>query len=128
LQLLIIANIIYAGPLSEGEAIIQPLLELNPQNPNISYIPWNDVPYAANYGAPAKSCGGNESVVPYSLNLYQIDIEGLSAAVNFLNDSAAKMPALQNGIVAFTQYSIYGFQLNGSKYSSYPWRDVAVYA
>lgn len=117
------------GPLSEGKSLIQPLLDLNPQNTNISYLPWKDVPDAANYGQPGKAClETNVTTIPYTLNLYQIDIEGLSAAINVLSDSIAATPALQSYLVAFTQYATYGFQLHADSSSVFPYRDVILYA
>ncbi|TVY94171.1 FAD-linked oxidoreductase [Lachnellula willkommii] len=127
-QLFILVNVIYAGSLSEGTPLIQPLLDLKPQNTNISYLPWKYIPDTSNYGVPGKNCElAGLSFIPYSLNLYQIDVEALTAAINFLNHSIATTPALQAFLVSFTQFSPYGFQLYAESSSSFPFRDVVSY-
>ncbi|OCK73149.1 Glucooligosaccharide oxidase [Lepidopterella palustris CBS 459.81] len=127
-ELLIVANVIYAGPLDEGKSLIKPLLDLNPQNTNISYLPWKDISNAANYGAPARSCLESTTSVPYAVNLYQVDVKGLSAAVDFLDDTVANTPALQAFVIALTQYATYGFQQHAADSSAFPYRDVAIFA
>lgn len=85
---LIIINVIYAGPLSYGKNLIQPLLDLNPQRLNISYIPWKDAPDAASYGAPRKSCDSiGQTMIPFGVNLYDLDVNGLSALLGYLHQS-----------------------------------------
>ena len=128
-QLLIIINVVYAGPLAHGKSIIQPLLDLKPQNTNISYIPWKDTPDAANYGAPGKNCYSlGQTTVPFGVNLYDLDVDGLSETLDFFNQSIASTPALQASLFALTQYSTYGFQQFPGNSSSFPFRDVAAYA
>jgi hypothetical protein len=120
--------VIYAGPLAEGKALIQPLLNLQPQNLVTSYLPWKDIPDTSNYGAPGKNCAmASLTYIPHSLNLYQIDVSGLSAAVNLLNQSITQTPALQGLLAVFTQYAPYGFQLHPQNSSSFPHRDVISY-
>lgn len=105
------------------------MLDLNPQNLNISYLPWKDVPDAADYGEPGKNCRLiNQSSIPYEVNLYQIDVGALISAMNFVNDSIPTTPALQNSLIAFTQYAPYGFQLYADNSSAFPYRDVIFYA
>lgn len=128
-QFLVIINVVYAGPLSRGKSLIQPLLDLKPQNTNISYIPWKDAPDAAIYGAPGKNCYSiGQTTVPFGVNLYDVDVNGLSATLEFLNQSIATTPALQASLFALTQYSTYGFQQFSKGSSSFPFRDVAAYA
>ncbi|KAL8704353.1 MAG: hypothetical protein Q9201_002478 [Fulgogasparrea decipioides] len=128
-ELVIIVNVIYAGSLSQGKSLIQPLLDLKPQNINISYIPWKDAPDVANYGAPEKSCHSRGvTTVPFGVNLYKLDVNGLSAILDFLNQSIATTPALQGSLFALTQYSTYGFKQFSSNSSAFPFRDVAAYA
>ncbi|KAG9235758.1 hypothetical protein BJ875DRAFT_482938 [Amylocarpus encephaloides] len=127
-QLLIIANIIYAGPLSKGQALIQPLLDLHPFNLNITYLPWKDIPDSANYGFPAQSCTQTGMTsIPYTVNLYQINFDVLIAATKFLSDSFLTTPALRGSLIAFTQYAPHGFQLYSDKSSAFPHRDVILY-
>ena len=118
-------NVIYVGLQSKGEAIIQPLLELGPLNLNISYLPWSDIPDTSYYGLVGHSCAlTNITYIPYSLNLYQIDIEGMIDAVRVLTDAITTTPALQASLISFTQYANYGFQLHSSESSVFPYRDV----
>ncbi|PYI11870.1 FAD-binding domain-containing protein [Aspergillus sclerotiicarbonarius CBS 121057] len=64
--------------------------------------------------------------VPYALNLYEIGVEDLTAAVQYFNDTVASTAALQGVFLAFTQYAQYGFQQHPQNSSSFPYRDVAI--
>ncbi|KAF2792080.1 FAD-binding domain-containing protein [Melanomma pulvis-pyrius CBS 109.77] len=127
-QFIIVTNIIYTGPLTTGHSIIQPLLNLQPLNTNISYIPWSEAPFAATYGGPANNCGKPTIMVPHAVNLYQVDTKALCDAVDYLNQTVPKDPALQSFVFAFTQYSQAGFKATEKKKSAFPWRDVVMYA
>lgn len=122
------ANVVYLGPLADGKAIIQPLMDLNPQRNNISYVPWYEVAATANFGQVAASCDApRRETVPYSLNLYDMDVDALVAEVANFNQTVASTPALQGTLLVFSQYAQYGFQQHPASSSSYPWRDVAVF-
>ena len=128
-QLLIIINVVYTGSLSRGRALIQPLLDLEPHNTNISYIPWKDTLDVANYGAPAKSCNSiGQTTVPFGINLYDLSVDGLTEALDFLKQSITTTPTLQASLFALTQYSTYGFQQFSKNSSSFSFRDVAAFA
>jgi hypothetical protein len=108
--------------------LIQPLLDLNPQNLNISYLPWKDIPDAADYGQPGANCGlTNLTSIPYSANLNKVDVEGLIAITNFMNNSLATTPALQTTFAAFLQYGNVGFHLHTEDSSAFPFRDTILY-
>ncbi|KAF2688317.1 hypothetical protein K458DRAFT_464677 [Lentithecium fluviatile CBS 122367] len=124
----LVANFICTGPLADGRAMIQPLLDLQPLNTNVSYIPWSEVSYTATYGQPAKTCGQSVSVVPQSPNLYQIDVGALAAAVNHINETIPSDPALYGFVFAFTQYAPDGFKNGPKAGSAFPWREVAMFA
>lgn len=125
---MIVVNVIYTGPLSTGRTLIQPLLDLNPLNPNISYIPWSEVTNVATYGGPASNCGKSTTVIPHAVNLYQIDVQALSKAVDYVNDTVPRVPALQSFVIAFTQYAQEGFRAGNRTESAFPCRDVVMYA
>ncbi|KAL3250621.1 hypothetical protein ABHI18_011094 [Aspergillus niger] len=127
-ELLVTVNVVYAGPLAEGHYIIRPLLDLAPQRSNVSYLPWYEISDAASFGAIASSCDDSpRAIIPYSLNLYEIDVEALTAAIQCFNDAVASTPALQNIQISFTQYAQYGFQQHLQNSSSFPYRDVAMF-
>ena len=120
-------NFIYAGPVDEGKKLIKPYLDLQPTNLNISNLRWNDIQDNANYGSVVKGCipGGNE--VPYSLNLYDVNVTNLVDAVGFVNDSLSRTPSLRDSIFTLALYSQSGFKVHGQDSSAFPYRDVVVY-
>ncbi|KAK8051166.1 FAD binding domain protein [Apiospora rasikravindrae] len=126
--LLISANFIYAGPRSEGEALLKPFLDLRPQNVNISTVAWKDIPDVANGGAIAKyGCTPGKYYIPYSLNLYQVDVPNLVDVVNYMSQAMGADPVLQGTSIVWQQYAQHGFQLRADDTSTFPYRDAKAF-
>lgn len=122
-------NFIYAGSPEVGKELIQPFLALEPFNVNVSLIAWKDIPSSALYGATAQGCSASGiEYVPYSLNLYQIDVDNMISFVNFMNASMATEPEIQTAVVALAQYSSYGFHQHADSSSAFPHRGAVIFA
>jgi len=65
--------------------------------------------------------------VPYSLNLYQIDVGNLINVTNFLKTTLPASAALAAVDVALTQYTRTGFQRFADNSSAFPFRDVVIF-
>lgn len=129
MQVAIVANFIYAGPVDTGKSLIKPFLDLNPVNLNISTVPWKDIPTSALYGATSQGCSASQiDYVPYSLNLYQIDVDNMSKLVNFMNTSMSADPSVQTAVIALAQYSSVGLQSHEDDSSAFPFRDAVIFA
>lgn len=113
--------------MDEGQRLIEPFLDLQPTNTNISYLPWQDIQNTSFYGLTVKGCVPGVDHIPYSVNLYEIDVDSLINVVNFMNQSMSQTPALQACDMAFTQYAPHGFGLYADDSSAFPFRDVIVY-
>ncbi|PQE24169.1 6-hydroxy-D-nicotine oxidase protein [Rutstroemia sp. NJR-2017a BVV2] len=128
-EVVIVVNLIYAGSEAAGKAFLTPFLHLQPSNVNITTIPWKDVPSSSLYGATVQGCSvSGVQYVPYSVNLYQIDVGNMIKVVNFMNASMAASPELQTAVVALAQYAPGGFQAKKSDSSAFPYRDVVIFA
>ncbi|TVY40550.1 FAD-linked oxidoreductase [Lachnellula occidentalis] len=128
-EMAIVGNFIYAGPLENLTALIQPFLDLQPAALNISSVPWKDVASSALYGATNQGCAGTGvEYVPYAVNLYQIDVPSMVAVVNFMNKTMAATPDVQTAVVALAQYAPSGFQLHADASSAFPYRDAVIFA
>ncbi|KAF7923675.1 hypothetical protein BELL_0531g00010 [Botrytis elliptica] len=127
--IVILVNLLYAGPQEELDPIMQPFLDLQPSNLNISSIAWHDIPYSFPYGARVQGCSvtGIE-YVPDSVNLYQIDIDNVINAVNLINTSMTLAPELQTVTIALDMYAQGGFQRNTYTSSAFPYRDIVIFA
>jgi len=125
----IAANFLYAGPQDEGISLIQPFLDLNPMNLNISTVAWDEIPSVASYGAIAKyGCTPGVYYVPNAVNLYQVDVENLIRVVNYMDISLAANETLANGFsIVWQQPASHGFQLQQLDSSAFPYRDVAAF-
>ncbi|POS72646.1 hypothetical protein DHEL01_v208963 [Diaporthe helianthi] len=123
------ANFLYAGPQDEGISLIQPFLDLNPMNLNISTVAWDEIPSVASYGAIAKyGCTPGVNYVPNAVNLYQVDVENLIRVVNYMDISLAANETLANGFsIVWQQLASHGFQLQQLDSSAFPYRDVAAF-
>ena len=108
--------------------LIQPFLDLQHSNTNISYIAWKDLENAAIYGATLKGCRPGGEYIPYGANLYGVDLGNLIEVVNFMNESMSQTPALQSSLLALTQYAPYGFHLFPTDSSAFSFRDTVIYA
>lgn len=126
--MVIIANFIYAGPQTVGVELIQPFLDLQPVNVNISTIPWANIPSQSFYGGIAEGgCSPGAYYVPYALNVYQIDVSNLVQVFNYMNETMAADETLQGVAIAWQQYSQYGYQLQPDSSSAWPYRDVVAF-
>ncbi|TVY87011.1 FAD-linked oxidoreductase, partial [Lachnellula willkommii] len=124
----IVGNFIYAGPRTALTSLIQPFLDLQPTLLNITTVPWKDVASSALYGATNQGCAGSGvEYVPYSVNLYQIDVPSMIAVVNFMNATMAATPDVQTALVALAQYAPSGFQLHADATSAFPYRDAVIF-
>lgn len=119
---------IYAGSPGDGKRLIQPFLDLQPTNVNISTVRWQDIPRATLFGATTQGCIPGINYVPHSVNLYEVNVESLTNVVNFMRDSMSVTPQVQSAVVALSQYAPFGFQEHADASSAYPYRDVVMYA
>ncbi|KAH8672906.1 hypothetical protein BGZ60DRAFT_373699 [Tricladium varicosporioides] len=126
--MVIIANFIYAGPQATGLRLIQSFLDLQPANLDISTVAWVDIPSKAFYGGIASGgCSPGAYYVPYTLNVYQVDVPNLVSVFNHLNSTLGANATLQGASIAWVQYSQYGFQLQNDNSSAWPYRDVVAF-
>ncbi|KAK7957011.1 FAD-binding domain-containing protein [Apiospora aurea] len=126
--IMIAANFIYAGPQSEGEALMKPFLDLKPQNVNISTVAWKHIPLVANGGAIANyGCNPGVYYIPYSLNLYRVDVLNLVDVVNYMSQAIGADSALQGTSIVWQQYAQHGFQLRPDDSSAFPYRDAKAF-
>ena len=116
------ANLIYAGPLEEGLALLKPLLDLGPFEQNITMVPWKDLETAARFGTSGLACrkGGFHSV--WGLNLYQIDVPTLISAVEYMNGVYARYPNFREAFLALDMYADRVIQSTPDDATSYPYR------
>lgn len=127
--IVITANFIYAGPQDAGLALIQPFLDLEPENLNISTIAWKDIPSVANYGAIVEyGCTPGIYYVPNGINLYQVDVPNLIGVINYMDSTLAGNATLASGFsMVWQQYSSHGFQSQALDSSAFPYRDVVAF-
>ncbi|KAL2289903.1 hypothetical protein FJTKL_01183 [Diaporthe vaccinii] len=127
--IIIAANFIYAGPQEKGTALIQPFLDLQPLDLNISTVAWKDIPAVASYGAILEvGCIPGVFYVPNTVNLYQIDVENLVRVVDYMNSTMAASATLgSGGSVVWQQYASYGFHLQNQASSAFPHRDAVAF-
>ncbi len=122
------ANFIFAGTESDGMALIQPFLDLEPLAINISTVAWKDIPAVANYSAIVDiGCTPGIYYIPYALNVFQVDVQNLISVVNFMDDAMKKDPIYRGVSIVWQQYAPYGFHLQPQDSSAYPHRDTVAF-
>jgi hypothetical protein len=125
--IVIIAGFVYAGSEADATSVIQPFLDLQPLNLQISTVPWEDIAETIVYGASKAGCQRGAQFVPYSVNLYQVDIPNLIDVVAYMDATLSAQPGLQSAIVTWAQYAPYGFQQHADASSAFPYRDATAY-
>lgn len=123
LQTYIFANFLYVGPLKEGMALIQPLIDLGPFDQNITMIPWKDIQTSSKFGIDALACikGNFHSV--WGLNLYQIDVPTLISAVNYMDTIYAQYPVFHQAFLAIDMYASRVIESVPDDVTAYPYRN-----
>ncbi|KAL2047408.1 hypothetical protein N7G274_001429 [Stereocaulon virgatum] len=116
------ANFIYVGPLEEGIALIQPLIDLEPFDQNVTMIPWKDIETSSRYGVDAVACikGNFHSV--WGLNLYQIDVPTLIAATNYMDAVYAQHVDFRFAFLAIDMYAPRVIESIPDEETAYPFR------
>ena len=117
------ANLVYAGPLEEGLALIKPLLDLGPFQQNITMVPWKDLQTAARFNTSRFACakGGLHDV--WGLNLYQIDVPTLVSAVEYMDGVYAEYPDFRESFLAIDLYAGRVTQSIPDDATAYPYRN-----
>ena len=110
------------GPLNEGIALIQPLIDLGPFDQNITMIPWKDIETSSKFGIDAVACikGNFHSV--WGLNLYQIDVPTLIAAINYMDVVYAQNADFRFAFLAIDMYAPQVTQSISDDSTAYPYR------
>jgi len=126
--LLFILSFIYAGPEAASTALLKPFLDLNPLDLQIIPTPWEDINKFIWYGIVFEGgCGRNIPFIPYTLNVYKVDVPHLIDIVNYMSDSIAKTPELSSVLFSWAQFSSYGFSRHSDRSSAFPYRDPTVF-
>ena len=113
----------YAGPLKEGIALIQPMLDLGPFDRNITMIPWKDLETSARFGIDNIACikGNYHSV--FGLNLYQIDVSAFIKAVSYMDNIYAQHPGFRHAFLALDMVSSRVIESVPDHATAYPFRN-----
>ncbi|MCJ1436573.1 hypothetical protein MMC27_005953 [Xylographa pallens] len=116
------ANFIYVGPLDEGIALIQPLIDLGPFDQNITMIPWKDIETSSKFGIDAVACIKGKFHSVWGLNLYQIDVPTLIAAVNYMDAVYAQNVDFRFAFLAIDMYAPRVTESIPDSRTAYPYR------
>ncbi len=116
-------SFIYAGPLEEGMALIQPLLDLGPFDQNITMIPWKNIETSSRFGVDAVACIKGNFYSVFGLNLYQIDIPTLIDAVNHMDTVYAQSPTFREAILAIAMVASRVIESVSDSATAYPYRN-----
>ncbi|MCJ1321566.1 hypothetical protein MMC15_006911 [Xylographa vitiligo] len=116
------ANFIYVGPLDEGIALIQPIIDLGPFDQNITMIPWRDIETSSKFGIDAVACikGSFHSV--WGLNLYRIDVPTLIAAIDYMDSVYAQHADFRFAFLAIDMYAPRVIESIPDDRTAYPYR------
>ncbi|KAK3167723.1 hypothetical protein OEA41_010851, partial [Lepraria neglecta] len=109
-------------PLKEGIALIQPLIDLEPFDQIVTMIPWKDIETSSKFGVDAIACikGNFHSV--WGLNLYQIDVPTLIAAVNYMDAVYAQHADFRFAFLAIDMYASRVIESIPDDETAYPFR------
>lgn len=131
-QFAVIVSGLYAGPQSEAEQLLAPLLQnATLIKQNISVVPENKLVYAATFGSQGNStiaCSGkgvNRSIFGGAINTYD-----KATYVDFLKafgDLVTTNTDLRGSVFFIEHFSNYQVQKIPDHTSAYPWRDITAH-
>jgi len=126
-QTYFLISITYAGPLSTGTKIIQPLLDLNPLTHNITSIPWSLLETQGRFGVDAEACikGTNHNV--FGINLYKIDVPNLVEMSNYVDEVFRLYPAFRFALFSLSKYATRVIESVPDDATAYPYRNTNAY-
>ena len=130
IQHYILINAAYAGPLSSGKALIQPLLDLRPVKENISEIPWSELTQTAFFeaeGSLPNPCikGLHQNVYGGSIRTY--DIPTFQNWVAELDIFYSNYPNARGSIWFIEQFATQAVKAVSDEATAYPWRDITAH-
>lgn len=102
--------------------MIQSLIDVGPFDQNITEIAWRDIETQSRFGADAFACikGNFHSV--WGLNLYQIDVQTMVNAVEYMHTVFTQHPALHQSFLAIDMYAPRITESVPDEETAYPYR------
>ncbi|KAK4180906.1 6-hydroxy-D-nicotine oxidase [Triangularia setosa] len=125
--MVVIIGFVYAGSEEASTRLLRPFFDLEPINPQVLDVPTDEVPRVIVYGATLSGCNKNTQFVPYTANLYKVDVPNLIKVVAFMKAEVTANPELGHVIVTWTQYASVGFRKFADGSAAWPYRDPTVF-
>ncbi|KAK4203209.1 6-hydroxy-D-nicotine oxidase [Triangularia verruculosa] len=125
--MVVIIGFVYAGSEKASTELLRPFFDLNPINPQVLDVPTDQVPRVIVYGATLSGCNKNTQFVPYTVNLYKVDVPNLIKVVEYMKSEVEANPELGHVIVTWTQYASAGFKKFADGSAAFPYRDPTVF-
>ncbi|KAK0647384.1 FAD-linked oxidoreductase azaL [Lasiodiplodia hormozganensis] len=122
----ILVNAIYGGPEEEGRKIIEPLINANALQSNVSMIPWNRLIHESRFGADALGCIAGQNQAVYGMNLYNYDIATYQATLDAYIDFYATTGII-NAFMATEMFPTAATLETPDDATAYPYRDTMAY-
>lgn len=123
---MILVNAIYGGPEEEGRKIIEPLINANALQSNVSMIPWNRLIHESRFGADALGCIAGQNQAVYGMNLYDYDIATYQATLDAYIDFYATTGMI-NAFMATEMFPTAATLETPDDATAYPYRDTMAY-
>ncbi|KAI9725824.1 MAG: hypothetical protein M1828_002453 [Chrysothrix sp. TS-e1954] len=123
---MLIVNGQFAGGIRKAREVLQPLLDLQPFNLNITSLPWKDASGAAVYGLIAEGCVP-KGETDFAVNLQHINVSSLIEVTNFMNESQSRSALLQSSLLSISQIGSHGFRLRPQSSAVFPHRETIAY-
>jgi len=125
-QTYIVVNAAYAGPISDGLPLIQPLIDAHPSLKNISVVTWNNLLSSAFFGTAPKNgiCTKGLDRSVYGVGIKRFDIPTIVGYFENLQSLYAQYPAAQSSVFfieSFPKQAVIAVSKNAT---AYPHRDI----
>ncbi|OCL02959.1 FAD-binding domain-containing protein [Glonium stellatum] len=121
-------NAVYAGPLSEGTALIQPILSANPIRQNITMVPWGSYINATFWGAGQFGCPKRFNANVYGGSVKTYDIPTFQKFFSDWNGFLKANPAAQEQSVFFIEtFPTQAVRAVPDNTTAYPHRDITAH-
>lgn len=121
-----VINAAYAGPMSKGMPLIQPLIDAHPIKQNITMVAWNNLLGSAFFGSAPKNApcikGQDRSVYAVGIKTYHVPTFDTFLAK--LHNFFLQYPAVRSSVFFIEAFPNQAVKLVADDETAYPHRDM----
>lgn len=119
----LVANWVYFGPEAEAREVLAPILDLQPTNLSVNFVPWNQLANTFLLGTDPQSCPGGRSENIYGVNMRAMSAPTYKAAFEKMAQFYADHADGRQAMLSLEMFPNQAALAVPDDATAYPWRD-----